>query len=129
MARQVTATWTGAKSVTLAMGDITVPVGDDLALADGGFAPMPTEVLLGSVAACFTIAMAWVAAKRDLTLPGLHVDVTGDYDGPRVSSMHISVHCDADPALVEQLIPRARRVCYVTNSLLTPPQITITREP
>lgn len=127
MARRVTARWDTAKASTVVIGALDLPVGDDARLPDGSEAPAPTEMLLASVASCFVIAMAWVAAKRGLSLPGLSVDVTGEYDGPRFTSIDITVAADADPDLVDALIPRAQRVCYVTNTLRVPPVITVTR--
>jgi len=128
MARHVSATWDGAgQSATADIRGIRLSIGDDAPPHGSVSAPLPTEVLLASVASCFAIAMAFVAAKRDLVLPGLTVEVDGDYEGPRLSTIDISVSADADDDLVERLIPAAERLCYVTNTLRRPPRITVTR--
>ncbi len=127
MSRHVSATWTGGQSATVAVGRSSWDIGHDAALADGSPAPLPTEVLLASVASCFTIAMAFVAGKRNAVLPGLAVDVSADYDGPRICAIDIAVRADADPELVERLLEPARRLCWVTNTLRTPPRISTHR--
>jgi uncharacterized OsmC-like protein len=91
--------------------------------ADAG--PAPTDLLLASVASCFTLAMAYAARKRDLELPGLAVVAVGSYDGPRFARISVSVTADVAPDVLEQLIAPAERVCYVTNTLRNPPEISI----
>jgi putative redox protein len=127
MTRSLTAVWTGDQSATVTVGGLRLAIGEDAVLDDGSPAPLPTDVLLASVASCFAIAMAFVAGKRGLELPGLAVDVTAEYDGPRVSTIDIDVRSSADPQLVERLLEPARRLCWVTNTLRTPPQITVRR--
>lgn len=123
--RHVSSRWDGGQSAITEIRGLRLPIGEDAPPLGSTPAPLPTEVLLASVASCFTIAMAFVAAKHDATLPGLEVDVSGDYDGPRVASIQISVSADADPELLRRLIPAAERLCYVTNTLRRPPEITV----
>lgn len=125
--RHVSARWDRGQSAVTDIRGIRLAIGEDAPPLGTTPAPLPTEVLLASVASCFTIALAFVAAKRNLQLPGLRVDVNGSYDGPRVAAIDISVSSDADPDLVNELIPRAERLCYVTNTLRHPPQITISQ--
>ena len=47
--------------------------------ADEGM--MPTEVLWASMASCFCLALAHVARKRDIELPGLSVTVRAERAG------------------------------------------------
>ena len=125
MTRHVSARWTGAQSAVSDIRGMTLAIGDDAPPTGDTPAPLPTEVMLASVASCFAIAMAFVAKKRDLELPGLEVDVTGDYDGPRISTIGISVRADVDRELLEYLLPRASRLCWVTNTLRETPEITV----
>jgi len=127
--RHVSARWDGGQSAVTDIRGMRLVIGEDAPPLGTTPAPLPTEVLLASVASCFAIALAFVAAKRNLQLPGLQVDVDGSYDGPRVAAIDISVSSDADPDLVNELIPRAERLCYVTNTLRKPPQITISQHP
>lgn len=125
MARHVTARWTGGQSATVELGATSLAIGGDAPELSGIPAPLPTEVLLASVASCFAIAMAFVAAKRGQQLPGLEVDVSGDYSGLRVSTVDIAVRANTDPDLLRSLLPSAERLCYVTNSFRQAPVITI----
>lgn len=127
--RRVSARWDGGQSAITEIRGLRLPIGEDAPALGSTPAPLPTEVFLASVASCFTIAMAFVAAKRGETLPGLEVDVCGAYDGPRVSRIEISVSADTDPELLQRLIDPAGRLCYVTNTLRRPPDITIGLDP
>ena len=69
--------------------------------------------------------MAYVADKSSADLPDLQVTATGTYDGPRFAAIAISLVSTAERAMLEQLIPQAQRVCYVTNTLRQAPEITV----
>jgi uncharacterized OsmC-like protein len=124
-ARRVTARWDGGQSATTDIRGLSLAIGEDAPGHGSEPAPLPTEVLLASVASCFAIALAFVAAKRAVELPDLWVEVTGDYDGLRISQIMISASADVEPKLLERLIPPAERLCYVTNTLRRPPEITV----
>jgi uncharacterized OsmC-like protein len=88
--------------------------------------PQPTELLLASIASCFTLAMAYAAGKRGVELAGLQVRATGTYDGPRFSAIQLSIQADApDLDGLRQLVPMAQRLCYVTNTLRRSPTLDI----
>jgi uncharacterized OsmC-like protein len=98
----------------------------DEPVADGGtgLAPGPTGMLLGAVASCFTLALAFSAGRLGLVPDGVRVAVTGHYEGSRFG--RIEVVSDVDGLTAEQvadLIVRAQRVCYVTNTLTQAPEI------
>ena len=79
--------------------------------------PQPTDLFLASVATCFTLAMAYAARKRRVDLPGLSVEAVGTYEGLSFAEIEVVVNSDAPVSVVEDLIPIAERVCYVTNTL------------
>lgn len=87
--------------------------------------PEPTSLLLASVASCFTIAIAYCARKQNVELNALSVSVTGKYDGPRFGSIRIDSKLDCDPEKVDTIVSAAERVCYVTNTLKSGPEINI----
>lgn len=91
----------------------------------GDAGPTPTELLLGALASCFLMAIWHIAKRDDVELPeDLEVHVDGTYDGPRFSALRVQVHGDADyHAAIEELLPRAARVCYVSNTLRRVPDI------
>ncbi|QJY46114.1 OsmC family protein [Pseudonocardia broussonetiae] len=123
--RSVSARWAGGLRAEVDAGGFEVVSDEPESVGGAGSGPQPTELLLASIASCFTIAVAWTAAKRKVELEGLAVDVTGTYDGPRFRAFRIEVHADspAGPDL-EKLVEAAKRVCYVTRTLAEPPEIT-----
>src|SRR5262249_32240103 len=105
-------------------------VGDEPPGAGGtGTGPMPTEYLLAAMASCYALALAWAARKRGITLSGLAVTATGTYDGPRFTRLQLGVESEAPPAVVEDLVEPALRVCYVSNTLAASPPIEVTVAP
>lgn len=127
--RTVTARWEeGLRCVTQAgRFDIVVDEPESVGGTDRG--PQPTELLLASVASCFTLAVAYSADKRGVAIESLDVAATGTYDGPRFSAIRIAVRV-AGPSEKEvaRLIRSAERVCYVTNTLQNPPEIEVVAE-
>jgi putative redox protein len=88
---------------------------------------MPTEYLLVAISSCFALALAHVARKRDLALGPLTVKALATYDGPSYSAIDLEVAFDdSPPAGIDELVERARRVCYVSNTLARSPQLTVT---
>jgi putative redox protein len=89
--------------------------------------PMPTEYLLVALSSCFATALAHVAQKRDVVLGPLTVKATATYDGPSFSAIDLEVLFDrTPPAGIDDLVARARRVCYVSNTLTRSPRLTVT---
>jgi hypothetical protein len=72
--------------------------------------------------------MAYAARKSGTKLPDLQVTAIATYDGPRFSAIAISLASTAAHGALEPLVPEAQRVCYVTNTLRQPPEITISVE-
>src|ERR1700754_2374687 len=90
--RTVTARWDGGLRAVVTAGEFEMVVDEPESVPGGtNKGPQPTEVFLASIASCFTIAMAYSAAKRGVELSGLHVATTGTYDGPRFSAIRVEV--------------------------------------
>lgn len=125
--RTVQAQWDGGLRAVVQAGGFELIVDEPESVPGGtGKGPQPTELLLASVASCFTIAVAFSAAKRNVELAGLRVDATGTYDGPRFSAIRIAVRADAPPGEeLARLIKAAERVCYVTRTLASSPELEI----
>jgi putative redox protein len=81
--------------------------------------PMPSELLLWSVAACFGQAVAHVARKMRTPLPGLALEVEGEKDPERFQfrSVRVGVRADCPQALLDRAVTHARKLCFVTNTL------------
>ncbi len=123
--RSVQARWDGGMRAVVTAGRFEIVVDEPETSGGADTGPQPTDYLLTSAASCFTLAMAWVAAKRGLELPGLAVRATGTYEGMRFAHIAMAVIADVPPGVLEGLIPHAERVCYVTNTLRHSPQLEV----
>lgn len=127
--RSVSSRWDGGLRAVVDAGGFELVVDEPEHFGGTGRGPQPTELLLAAVASCFTLALAHVARKGGTELPGLRVDATGTYSGPRFSAVHIAVHTTHPPGPeLDALIAAAERVCYVTRTLRTCPDITVTAD-
>lgn len=88
------------------------PVGGDNGM-------MPTELFCASIASCFCLALAHVAAKRGRELPGLRVVVRAQRPGRelRYRGVEIEAQADVPESELRDLMEPARRVCWVSNTL------------
>jgi putative redox protein len=123
--RQVSARWDGGLRAVVDAGRFQLVVDEPESVGGTDRGPQPTDVLLASVASCFAIAMAYAARKSGFELADLLVTVTATYDGPRFSAVAIALSSTTARETLTGLIPEAERVCYVTNTLRRPPEITI----
>jgi putative redox protein len=125
--RTVTARWDGGLRAVVTAGEFEMVVDEPESVKGGtNKGPQPTEMFLASIASCFTLAMAYSATKRGIELAGLHVDTTGTYDGPRFSAIRVVVTTTAPQGdELAKLIAAAERICYVTRTLATSPEIEI----
>jgi putative redox protein len=124
-ALDVSATWRGGYAATVqARGhEVSVDEPEYAGGNDEGF--MPTELLCAALASCFCLALAHAARQRDRDLPGLRVDVHAERAAGELRYGRVVVTADADVPDDELagLIPRARRLCWVSNTLATPPAV------
>lgn len=124
--RTVSAVWEGAMRCTVDAGGFPITVDEPASAGGTDQGPQPTELFLGAISSCFTLALSHSATKRGVDLRGLRVDATGTYDGPRFVALRITVHADAPRGEdLDRLISAAERVCYVTNTLRHGPEIEI----
>lgn len=124
--RTVHAEWAGGLKATVRAGDFDLVADEPASVGGTDAGPQPTELLLASIASCFTLAMAYSAKKYDIPLANLAVDVTGRYDGPQFSSFRITVRAGSpNGEHLAKLISSAERVCYVTRTLRASPEIEI----
>lgn len=128
--RSVSASWTpGPLRCDVAADGFNIRVDEPESAGGTGSAPGPTDLLLASVASCFTLALVHSASKRGIILSDVRLDVVGDYAGRRFEAVHIGVDVTGASAQeLEDLIGAAERVCYVTNTLRTAVNLTITAE-
>ena len=124
-ALEVTATWRGGYAATVEGRGHVIAV-DEPAYAGGndeGF--MPTELLCAALASCFCLAIGHVARQRALELPGLRVHVRAERAEGELRYDRVVVTATAEGAedQLAGLAARARRLCWVSNTLATPPAV------
>lgn len=122
---KVTATFHGGYAATVEARGHRVEV-DEPPTAGGedrGF--MPTELLFGGLASCFALALGHAARKRDVELPELQVTVTAERPGNelRYGRVTVTASARAPHEQLEDLVQKAARLCWVSNTFAQPPQI------
>jgi uncharacterized OsmC-like protein len=122
---KVTATYHGGYAATVeARGHrVEVDEPEDVGGDDGGF--MPTELLFAGLASCFALAVGHAARKRDVALNDLRVEVTAERPGTELRYDRIVVSASAGMPAEElaELVRKAERFCWVSNTFATPPEI------
>ena len=118
-ALHVEARWLdGLSAVVNARGhEVCTDEPEEVGGGDAGM--MPTELLLSSLASCFCLAVAHVAAKRDFELPALQVSVDGERLGRelRYARLRVAVAAAVPREDLAPLVERARQFCWVSNML------------
>lgn len=116
---EVTAAWEGGyRSLVSARGhEIQIDEPESAGGQNTGL--MPTEVLCAAVAGCYCLALAHVAAKRSLELPGLRVTARAERAGSelRYGRLVVEARADVPNERLAGLIEPARRCCWVSNTL------------
>jgi len=123
--RAVDAHWLGGYRCDVVAGDHVIRVDEPADAGGDDTGPQPTELLLASLASCFALAIAHVAKKRGIELAGVDVRAVGTYAGPSFSDLTLEVSLDHERA--DELIERARAVCYVSNTFARNPAIVVKR--
>jgi organic hydroperoxide reductase OsmC/OhrA len=113
----VEATWEGDYRCTVAARQFAIPVDEPAAAGGGDTGPQPSELLLASLASCFTLALHHVARKRGIEFPDLSVRATGTYEGPRFVRLVVEVSTSMPRDVLDPLVERAKAVCYVSNTI------------
>ncbi len=98
-------------------GGFSLVVDEPASVGGTGTGPMPTDLLLASLSSCFALALAWAARKSGFDLPDLEVSATGTYDGPRFSSVVLTVESSLPEDQLTALFEPAKRACYVSNTV------------
>ncbi|HJQ89831.1 MAG TPA: OsmC family protein [Propionibacteriaceae bacterium] len=123
--RTVHTRWDGGMRAVTQVGDFEVVVDEPETAGGTDTGPQPTDLLLVSVSSCFALALAFVARKRGVDLLGLDVTAIGRYEGLKFCEISLSISSDSPRSVVEDLLPEAQRVCYVSNTLQRQPELTV----
>ena len=123
---KVTATYHGGYAATVEARGHSVAVDEppEAGGEDSGF--MPTELLFAGLASCFALAVGHAARKREIELKDLRVEVTAERPGRELRYDRVVVSASADMPVDElaELVAKAERFCWVSNTFATPPEIT-----
>lgn len=123
--RTVRTRWDGGMRAVTQADSFEIVVDEPESAGGTNTGPQPTDLLLASVSSCFALAMAYAAKKAGIELVGLSVEAVGVYDGPRFSRISVTITSDSPREALEELLPHAQRVCYVTNTLRREPELVI----
>ena len=118
-------TWDGGMRAVTDVGRFSVVVDEPESAGGTDTGPQPTDLLLASITSCMALSIAWVAKKRGIELSGLEVTGVATYKGLRFDRVAISVKSGTPREVVEELIPDAERLCYVSNTLRHQPELTV----
>ena len=119
------AVWRGGLAADVSGRGHTLRVDEppDFGGEDSG--PMPTEVVVAALASCFCLAVVWAAGKRRIPLDDLKIDVQPHRPAgePRHGAYDVWVHSSTPAADLEPAVELAKRYCWVTNTISSPPEI------
>jgi uncharacterized OsmC-like protein len=119
---KVTATFHGGYASTVDARGHLMSVDEPVESGGDDSGAMPTELLAGALASCFALALAHVARREGVELPGLRVDVEAERAGRELRYGNLTVFAQADVSL-EPFMTKAQRLCWVSNTFATPPEI------
>jgi putative redox protein len=122
---EVVAEWEGGYRCRISAGQFELRADEPPSAGGDDTGPTPTQLFLASLAACFTMALSYVARKRRATLPPLQVAASGEYDGPRFVRVRVDVRPATEIDGLDELIADALNVCYVSNTLRDPVPIEV----
>jgi Predicted redox protein, regulator of disulfide bond formation len=116
---RVKAVWQQGYQVELKTREHTIIVDKpkDFGGLDQG--PIPTELLLASLASCLTLVIRNMCLKMRLDLEQLQVDVQGEFDSThfKCEQLMVEVTSSLDPKLLKRVMDKAIKYCYVSNTL------------
>lgn len=115
----VRADWNGGYAATVTARQHRLAVDEPAEYGGGDSGPMPTEYLAAAIASCFCLAVAHVAKKRGIELPGLAVTVDGERPGRelRYGRFVVTARAEVDADVLAPLVERAQPFCWVSNTL------------
>lgn len=117
--RRVEARWQGGLSAVVSARDHELTADEPEAYGGANQGMMPTELFFAGLASCFCLAVAHVAAKRDIELPGLRVTVDAERIGKelRYGRLRVEVQAASGEHDLAALVARAKPFCWVSNML------------
>ena len=120
-----TAEWTGGLSTDVSGRGHAIRVDEPVEFGGQDSGPMPTELVVAALASCFCIAVAWACRREGIDLRDLEVQVQPHraVGEPRHGRYDLWVRSSTPAADLAPAVELAKRYCWVTNTLITPPEI------
>jgi putative redox protein len=121
----VTATWEGGYAAAVEARGHRLMIDEPVGSSGEDRGMMPTEALCAALASCFCIAVAHVARRDGVEVSRITVHARAERAGRelRYGRIVLTAAADVPAAELETLVERARRVCWVSNTLATPPAL------
>jgi len=125
-ALHVQATRSGPLSAAVTAREHEVVADEPAAVGGSDVGMMPTELMFAALSSCFCLAVAHVAAKRDIELPGLRVTVDAERIGRelRYGRLRVEIAAVAGEHDLAALVERAKPFCWVSNMLANDLEVT-----
>ena len=122
---EVVATWKGGYEAAVQARDHWVTIDEPVESGGADHGPMPTEALCIALASCFCLAVAHVARRDGVEVTDLRVHARAERAGRELRYGRIVVTTTAavEGGALATLVERARRVCWVSNTLAEPPAL------
>jgi putative redox protein len=120
-----TADWRGGMASDVTGRGHTVRVDEPPEFGGEDSGPMPTELIAIALSSCMCIAIAWAARKRRVELEDLRVHVQPHrvVGEPRHGAYDLWIESSTPAADLAPVVDLAKRYCWVTNTISTPPEI------
>ncbi len=111
--------WIKNYQVNVTARQFQVPVDEAPEYGGEDTGMMPTELFLSSLASCFCISLVYVAKKDSIEVKDLKVEVIGEKDRKNslFSKCIVEVYCSIEKDILVSLVNKAKRYCYVTNTI------------
>jgi len=116
---KVETVWIKNYQVNVTARQFQVPVDEAPEYGGEDTGMMPTELFLSSLASCFCISLVYVAKKDSIEVKDLKVEVIGEKDRKNslFSKCIVEVYCPIEKDILVSLVNKAKRYCYVTNTI------------
>jgi uncharacterized OsmC-like protein len=116
---EATAVWRGDWATDVRARGHEVRVDEPVDAGGDDTGMMPTELFCSALASCFCLAVAFTARKRGIEVAGLTVRVRAWRAGRelRYQRLEVQTSADVEDAQLKELVERARRLCWVSNTL------------
>ncbi len=90
-----------------------------------GVGPMPSELLLWSIASCIGQSIVFVASKKGLELKNLRIHVEGNKNSEtfRLDSIDVNIRTDNKSNVLEDILDIAKKYCFVSNTIINQVQV------